>query len=250
VCVCSGDVADEGQLAFDTSRIKRVFDAAAQKEDREHVAEFRPPVMFLSVDPTGEGSSKFAIHTDYYKGGCQYVSFSVSHLFFLFLLSLLQPLQLLLYCEVCGRGEPVQCGSMYVALQIDVVLSIEIVVCQWYLAVLHVHQKLAGVYLGLSSGHLHRIVLCVIRDAWSWHKMICEYLLFGEGVEDEREHVDDVVMINHALNTLLDPTLYDQSLRLLVLQLQHAQDAPAVVLQVASVSVAYHVFMTGADDVQ
>lgn len=69
-----GDIADDGELAFNTCKIKRAFDEQAQQEDVEQIRNHRPPVIFLSVDPTGEGSSKFAIHSDYYKGNRQFVS--------------------------------------------------------------------------------------------------------------------------------------------------------------------------------
>lgn len=71
---CRGDIADDGEMAFDSAKIKRAFDEAEQKDDVNQIRDYRPPVIFLSVDPTGEGSSKFAIHTDYYKGNRQFVS--------------------------------------------------------------------------------------------------------------------------------------------------------------------------------
>lgn len=69
----SGEVADDGELAFDARKIGRVFDEEGQREEQDRVRDYSPPVLFLSVDPTGEGSSKFALHTDYYRGNRQYV---------------------------------------------------------------------------------------------------------------------------------------------------------------------------------
>lgn len=80
-----GEIADDGELAFQPAKVNLALNEEQQRTEQELISTYSPQVLFLSVDPTGEGSSKFAIHTDYYRSNRQYVrTFSLFYCLCLF----------------------------------------------------------------------------------------------------------------------------------------------------------------------